>query len=62
LLKKISADIISKVVEKNEKSVIDYREGKTKAMGFLIGQVMKETKGKANPQLVNKLLKEYLEK
>ena len=33
----------------------DYRNGKTKALGFLVGQVMKETKGKANPQLINEI-------
>ncbi|MCL0071952.1 hypothetical protein M1N51_01930, partial [Peptococcaceae bacterium] len=38
----------------------DYKKGKTKAMGFLVGQVMKKTKGKANPKLVNKLLMEKL--
>ncbi|MCD5398093.1 hypothetical protein LR003_04080, partial [candidate division NPL-UPA2 bacterium] len=41
-------------------SVRDFRNGKEKALGFFIGQVMKATRGQANPQLVNKLLKEKL--
>ncbi|MDI3328458.1 MAG: Asp-tRNA(Asn)/Glu-tRNA(Gln) amidotransferase subunit GatB [Alicyclobacillaceae bacterium] len=54
------AAIVDKVIEANPKSVADYKGGKEKALGALVGQVMKETKGKANPQLVNKLLKERL--
>ncbi len=53
--------IIIKVIEDNPKSVSDYNAGKTKAIGFLIGQVMKETKGKADPELVKKLLTEKLQ-
>jgi len=53
--------IVDKVMADNPKSVEDYRAGKKKAIGYLVGQVMKETRGKANPQLVNKLLKEKLE-
>ncbi|ADL07429.1 Asp-tRNA(Asn)/Glu-tRNA(Gln) amidotransferase subunit GatB [Thermosediminibacter oceani] len=52
--------VARKVIEENPKSVEDYRNGKEKAIGFLVGQVMKETRGKANPQLVNKILKELL--
>ncbi len=52
--------IIDQVIADNPKSVEDYRNGKTKAIGFLVGQTMKATKGKANPELVNKLLKEKL--
>lgn len=59
-------DTIAKIVESvlagNPGSIEDYRNGKNKALGFLVGQVMKETKGKANPQLVNKLLKEKLDR
>jgi aspartyl-tRNA(Asn)/glutamyl-tRNA(Gln) amidotransferase subunit B len=54
--------IVKKVIEENPKSVEDYKKGKEKALGFLVGQVMKETKGKANPQLTNQLLKEELSK
>lgn len=52
--------IIQKVLDSNSKSIEDYRNGKDRVLGFLIGQVMKETKGKANPQIVNKLIKEFL--
>ncbi len=48
--------IIEKVMVDNPDSIEKYRSGKTKVIGFLVGQVMKETKGKANPQLVNELL------
>lgn len=52
--------VIDKVIAANPQSVADYQAGKDKAIGFLVGQVMKETKGQANPGLVNKLLKEKL--
>ncbi len=52
--------IIEQVMADNPGPVQDYRDGKKRAMGFLIGQVMKATKGKANPQLVNKILGEKL--
>jgi len=52
--------IIGKVIKENPASVENYRGGKTKVIGFLVGQVMKETGGKANPQLVNELLLEKL--
>ncbi len=38
----------------------DFKAGKERAIGFLVGQVMKETKGRANPELVNKLLRERM--
>jgi aspartyl-tRNA(Asn)/glutamyl-tRNA(Gln) amidotransferase subunit B len=53
-------EIVLKVVSSNPKSVEDFRNGKEQAIGFLVGQVMKETKGKANPQVVNKILMEIL--
>lgn len=55
-------EIIGKVLDNNEQSIADYKDGKDKAIGFLVGQVMKETKGQANPQMVNKILKEEIEK
>ncbi len=48
--------IIDRVIESNMQSVDDYKGGKEKAFGFLVGQIMKESKGKANPRLVNELL------
>jgi len=52
--------VVDEVIAKNPKAVEEYRAGKKKAIGSLVGQVMKLTKGKANPQLVNKLLAEKL--
>lgn len=54
------AAVVEKVIAANPQSVEDYKAGKEKAIGFLVGQVMKETKGQANPGLVNKLLKDKL--
>ena len=53
---------VEKVVSANPQSVADYKNGKDKAFGFLVGQAMKETRGKANPKILNQLLKETLEK
>ncbi|MFZ5590773.1 MAG: Asp-tRNA(Asn)/Glu-tRNA(Gln) amidotransferase subunit GatB [Bacillota bacterium] len=55
------AAVVEQVIAANPKVVEDYRGGKEKALGFLVGQVMKQTRGKANPELVNKLLKEKLQ-
>ena len=52
--------IIDNVLAANPQSVEDYRAGKDRAIGFLVGQIMKATKGQANPGLVNQLLKEKL--
>jgi aspartyl-tRNA(Asn)/glutamyl-tRNA(Gln) amidotransferase subunit B len=52
--------IVEQVVDNNPQSVADFKAGKEKAIGFLVGQIMKETKGKANPGLVNKLILESL--
>lgn len=54
--------IISEVLDNNEQSVEDFKGGKKQAKGFLVGQVMKETRGQANPGVVNKLLNEELNK
>lgn len=54
--------IVQQVLAENEQSVQDYKDGKGRALGFLVGQVMKATKGQANPQLANKLLKEEIDK
>ncbi|MDO4554444.1 MAG: Asp-tRNA(Asn)/Glu-tRNA(Gln) amidotransferase subunit GatB [Lachnospiraceae bacterium] len=53
--------IIEDIVAKNPQSVEDYRAGKKKAIGFLVGQTMKAMQGKADPAMVNKILKEILE-
>lgn len=54
--------VVKKVIENNPGSVADYKAGKTKALGFLMGQAMRETKGKADPKLINQLFIEELEK
>ncbi len=51
---------VEKVIADNPRSVADYRGGKEKAVGFLVGQTMKAMKGKADPGMVNQLLKELL--
>jgi len=51
---------IDKAIAANPKSVQDFKAGKQQALGFLVGQVMKETKGKANPKIVNELLEKKL--
>jgi aspartyl-tRNA(Asn)/glutamyl-tRNA(Gln) amidotransferase subunit B len=53
--------IVQKVIEGNPQPVAQYKSGKTGTLGFLVGQVMKETQGRANPQAVNELLKHKLE-
>lgn len=52
--------IVSDVIAKNPQSVEDYKNGKNRAMGFLVGQVMKASQGKANPKIVNSLVEEAL--
>lgn len=52
--------VVRKVIEENPKSVEDYRNGKEKALGFLVGQTMKAMKGKADPGAVNRMLKEQI--
>ena len=52
--------MIKSVLQENSKMVDDYRNGKEKLLGFFVGQVMKVSKGKANPQLTNEILKKLL--
>ena len=52
--------VIEEVVSNNPQSVEDYRNGKEKAIGFLVGQTMKAMKGKADPSMINQILKEIL--
>lgn len=52
--------IIDEIVEGDPKSVEDYKNGKDRALGFFVGQVMKQTRGKANPQVVNQLILDKL--
>lgn len=55
-------EVVMKILEANPQSIADYKAGKDKALGFLVGQAMKETKGKANPQMLNKMFIEELKK
>ena len=55
-------EVVLKVLEENPQSIADYKGGKDKALGFLVGQAMKATKGKANPQMLNKMFIEEMNK
>ena len=57
---KLIEEAVVKVMTANPKSVEDFKAGKQQALGFLVGQVMKETKGKANPKMVNEILEKKL--
>jgi aspartyl-tRNA(Asn)/glutamyl-tRNA(Gln) amidotransferase subunit B len=52
--------IVDDTLANNQQSVEDYQNGKNRAFGYLMGQIMKQTHGKANPQIVTKLLKQSL--
>ena len=52
--------IVARILAENPGPAEDFRQGKEKALGFFVGQVMKETRGQANPQLVNELLRKHL--
>ena len=54
------AKLCEEAMSENPKAVEQYRAGKTQAIGSLVGAVMKKSRGQANPQLVNKVLKEKL--
>ncbi len=54
--------VIAEALDNNPQSIEDFKAGKQKATGFLVGQIMKATKGQANPQLVNKLLMQEIQK
>jgi aspartyl-tRNA(Asn)/glutamyl-tRNA(Gln) amidotransferase subunit B len=54
--------VIAKILDANPQSIEDFKAGKSKAVGFLVGQIMKATKGQANPQMVNQLLMAEIQK
>ncbi|MEI4831823.1 Asp-tRNA(Asn)/Glu-tRNA(Gln) amidotransferase subunit GatB [Bacillus sp. FJAT-53711] len=54
--------IVTEILDNNEQSIEDFKNGKDRAIGFLVGQIMKATKGQANPPLVNKILLEEINK
>ena len=53
-------DVAKKILEKHQKEVQDYKNGKDRLLGFFVGQIMKETKGKANPKILNQVLNKLL--
>ncbi len=53
-------EIVQRVIDKNKDKAKEYKAGKEKLFGFFVGQVMKESRGKANPQMVNRILKKKL--
>ena len=55
-------EVVMNILEANPQSIADFKAGKDRALGFLVGQAMKQTKGKANPQLLNKMFLEELKK
>lgn len=54
--------IVTEVLDNNAQSIEDFKNGKDRAIGFLVGQIMKATKGQANPPMVNKLLQQEIAK
>ncbi len=56
------SDIVDKVMENNQSQIEEYKNGKTNLFDYFVGQVMKETRGKANPVITKKLISQYLEK
>ncbi len=54
--------VVMKILENNPQSILDFKAGKDRALGFLVGQAMKETKGKANPKMLNEMFLEELKK
>ena len=54
--------MINTVLDNNPQSIEDFKNGKDRAVGFLVGQVMKASKGQANPAMTNKLIQEELKK
>ena len=54
------SEAINRVISQNPKAVADFKAGEQKSFGFLVGQTMKELKGKGNPQMINELLKKKL--
>ena len=56
----VLTQVIDDVLNENPEQVEQYRAGKSKVMGFFVGQIMKKTQGKANPKMVNELLQKKL--
>jgi aspartyl-tRNA(Asn)/glutamyl-tRNA(Gln) amidotransferase subunit B len=54
--------IIDAVLDDNQQSIDDFKAGKDRAIGFLVGNIMKQTRGKANPKVVNQILMQEIKK
>ncbi len=54
--------LVTEALDNNPQSIEDFKNGKDRAIGFLVGQIMKASKGQANPPMVNKLLLEEMDK
>lgn len=54
--------VVTQILEQNPQSIADYKAGKDRALGFLVGQAMKQTKGKANPKMLNEMFLKELSK
>ena len=54
--------VVTEILDNNEQSIEDFKNGKDRAIGFLVGQIMKASKGQANPPMVNKILLEEINK
>src|SRR5690606_27659073 len=59
---KVLLEYVTNTLDANPQSIEDYKNGKDRAIGFLVGQIMKATKGQANPPLLNKILLEEIAK
>lgn len=57
----VLAPMVKEVVDNNPQSVEDFKNGKDRAIGYLVGQIMKQTRGKANPKVINQLLNQELQ-
>ena len=58
----VLTEMVTEVLDDNPQSIDDYKNGKDRAIGFLVGQIMKKSKGQANPKMVNKILIEEIDK
>ncbi len=58
----VLGEMVTEVLDANEQSIEDYKNGKDRAIGFLVGQIMKKSKGQANPKMVNQILLEEIDK
>lgn len=58
--KDIIKRLVNEVLDNNPKALDDYKSGKTKIIGFIVGQVMKSTKGRSNPKIVNEIIIEEI--